>query len=122
MGLALALALDVGGMCGKGMCQRRGREFSPGCRAVGIHGMNAFVNRVHFQISFIFLCPNCLRKRLLITVEKLYRWFVSRYFLLLWRICPVTTKGIGGNGSVCAWRGLKPSPYPTLQVTKKMMN
>lgn len=29
VGLALAIALDVGGMCGNGMCQMRGRESLP---------------------------------------------------------------------------------------------
>ena len=29
VGLALAIALDVGWMCGNGMCQRRGRESLP---------------------------------------------------------------------------------------------
>ena len=29
VGLALAIALDVGGMCGNGMCQKRGRDSLP---------------------------------------------------------------------------------------------
>ena len=52
-GLALAFALDVGGTCGNGMCQRRGRDSLPVAVRLGSPALYIIMCR-------LFLCPRFL--------------------------------------------------------------
>jgi hypothetical protein len=71
-------------MSGNGKCQKRGRESFYVAVRLGFLDESFFVSRVQPQFYFSFFkVLRCLRKRLVVHVEKLDRWDVERYFVVL---------------------------------------
>ena len=102
MGLALAIALVSRWHVGQWQVPKAWARILLSCRAVGI--VRPVVVRQPSPVpvlSSFFQGLRCLRKRLLVPVEKLNRW-MSNVILLSWRICRVTRKGIVANVCVSA--------------------